>query len=202
MEEPKHRLQQARAKAGFKGPADTAQAITSVNQNTLTSHENGNRLISKKAAEIYAGIFGVDAGWILFGSEAKPTPMEIPVVSLVSAGNIIEQDAIMPEDIERWITISDLPSGNWLAFGVMGDSMNRIAPNGSLILINREDNRLVDQRFYIFYSPETGAATFKQYRKAVPPRMQPYSTNPEHISEPLKEDMAVFARVRRVITDV
>jgi DNA-binding XRE family transcriptional regulator len=73
-EEPKHRLQKARADAGFKSPAEAARAIREINQHTLTSHENGNRPISKKAAEQYARLFGVRAGWLLFGEESEDSP--------------------------------------------------------------------------------------------------------------------------------
>jgi hypothetical protein len=76
-EEPKHRLQKARADAGFKSPAEAARAIREINQHTLTSHENGNRPISKRAAEQYASVFGVRAGWLLFGEGGEPqTPLD------------------------------------------------------------------------------------------------------------------------------
>jgi len=201
MEEPKHRLQKARAAAGYESPSEAAKLIKAINKNTLISNENGNRPISRKAAEKYAAHFGVEAGWILFGDEGVKTPIDIPVLSMVSAGNLIEHESIMKDDIERWIQASDLPSGDWFALEVAGDSMNRIAPDASIILINRADLNLIDRRFYVFSSRETGSATFKQYR-VDPPRMQPYSTNPEHMSMPLNDDFVAFARVRRVITDV
>ena len=65
--EPKDRLKQARLKARYKTPSDAARAFKDINQNTLISHENGNRPISRKAAEKYGELFGVEPGWILFG---------------------------------------------------------------------------------------------------------------------------------------
>lgn len=61
---PKDRLQQARKDAGFETPTDAARAFRDINQNTLISHENGNRPLSRKAAEKYATAFGVEAGWL------------------------------------------------------------------------------------------------------------------------------------------
>lgn len=130
----------------------------------------------------------------------KGAVRNVPVLSMVSASNLRDQPAITKADIERWIKVADLPEGDWFALGVEGDSMNRIAPDGSIILVNRADHRLLDGRFYVF-SIESGAATFKQFRRK-PERLQPYSTNPEHFSIPASEEIYVVGRVRRVITDV
>lgn len=70
MKKPKDRLQEARSAAGFDSPTAAASAFPrDINKNTLISHENGNRDISRKAAERYGKLFGVDAGWLLYGSE-------------------------------------------------------------------------------------------------------------------------------------
>lgn len=202
-QEPKDRLQEARAKAGYKTPAEAARAYRDINQNTLTSHENGHRKISKKAAENYARLFGVEAGWILFGDRSDvefPGLVKVPVISLVSAGNLRDQPGVTASDIERWITVADLPAGDWIALGVDGDSMNRVAPDGSTILVNRADDKLLDGKFYVF-SLGGGAATFKRYKRN-PEMIQPYSTNPDHLPFPISDDLYVFGRARRVITDL
>ena len=68
---PRHRLIQARKDAGFDTPSEAARAHKrTINVNTLISHENGNRDISRKAAEKYGAAFGVDPGHILYGSTA------------------------------------------------------------------------------------------------------------------------------------
>jgi SOS-response transcriptional repressor LexA len=200
-DEPKARLQQARAKAGFESPSEAARAFREININTLISHENGNRPVSKKAAQIYAKAFEVEAGWILFGARQFQGLQKVPVISLVSAGNLRDQPGMMPSDIERWIQVADLPAGEWIALGVDGDSMNRVAPDGSIILVNRADDRLLDGKYYVF-SLAGGAATFKRYKLGPKPLMQPFSTNPDHVSMPVTEDLYVFGRARRVITDL
>lgn len=78
MNKPKDRLQEARAAAGFDSPTEAALAFPrDINKNTLISHENGNRDLSRKAAEKYAKLFGVDAGWLLYGSEQSINVNEI-----------------------------------------------------------------------------------------------------------------------------
>jgi SOS-response transcriptional repressor LexA len=202
MTEPKDRLKMARQKAGFDSPTDAARAFKELNINTLISNENGNRPISRKAAEKYAKLFEVDPGWILFGTEEDTNSQEfnIPVLSMVSAGNLRGQQGVIASEVERWIRVGDLPKGEWIALIVDGDSMDRIAPDGAIILVNRNDDRLIDGKYYIF-SLEGGEATFKRYRRD-PSRLQPYSTNPDHTSIPANGDLYVFGRVKRVIHDL
>ena len=204
MEEPKDRLRKARLAAGYETPTDAARAIRTINQNTLISHENGNRAISRKAAENYARLFDVQAGWILYGENAAEPVEEyrIPMVSMVSAGHLKRQEAVTPTDVEKWIRLSDLPSGDWIALTVEGTSMDRIAPEGSTLIVNRADDVLIDGKYYVF-ALGGGEATFKTYRRN-PERLQPFSTNPDHMSIPVTDDtdLYVFGRVRRVIQEV
>lgn len=204
MEEPKDRLQKARLGAGYLTPTDAAKAIRAINKNTLISHENGHRAISRKAAENYARLFDVQAGWLLYGENApeQTGEYEIPVLSMVSAGQLKRQEAVTPTDVERWIRLSDLPEGDWIALTVEGSSMDRIAPEGATLIVNRADDQLIDGKFYIF-ALGGGEATFKTYRRS-PERLQPFSTNPDHMSIPVADetDLYVFGRVRRVIQEV
>lgn len=204
MDDPRHRLQKARQAAGYDSPTEAANAIRSINKNTLISHENGNRAISRKAAETYAQLFDVQAGWLLYGENAaEPTnEYQIPVLSMVSAGHLKRQEAVTSTDVERWIRLGDLPGGDWVALTVEGTSMDRIAPEGSMLIVNRADDQLIDGKYYIF-AMGGGDATFKTYRRN-PERLQPFSTNPDHMSIPVTDDtdLYVFGRVRRVIQEV
>lgn len=71
MDLPKDRLKQARAAAGYDNPTDAARAHRDLNKNTLISHENGNRPLSRQAAEKYGRAFGVLAGWLLYGENGE-----------------------------------------------------------------------------------------------------------------------------------
>jgi SOS-response transcriptional repressor LexA len=201
MEEPKDRLREAMMRAGFKTPTEAANAYKrQINKNTLTSHLNGNRSISRKAAETYATIFGAKAGWLLYDEEG-PRDVDVPLLSRVAAGNLRLQHGIEPHDVERYIKVGELPKGDWIALEVDGDSMDRIAPDGAILLVDRADDKLLDGRYYVF-SLGGGEATFKRYRRS-PPRMQPFSTNPDHMSIPAdNDDLYVIGRAKRVIHDI
>ena len=86
MDEPRHRLAQARAAAGFDSPSATAKAHPrDINKNTLISHENGNRALSRQAAAKYAAVFNVDAGWLLYGEGGLQSTLG-PAVKLPDTG--------------------------------------------------------------------------------------------------------------------
>lgn len=193
--------------AGFEKPTDAWRAnerALGISQDLMISNANGNRPISKKSAAIYAKVFGRTPGWYLFGQDEPEAraAYRIPKLSMVSAGRLRDQQAVMPSDIEKWVHLDDLPKGDWIALTVEGDSMNRIAPDGSTLIVDRADSTLLDGRYYIF-SLDGGEATFKTYRRA-PERLQPYSTNPDHMSSPITSDidLYVFGRVRRIIQEV
>lgn len=206
MEEPKDRLIQAMREAGYEKPTDAwreNQRALGISKDLVISNANGNRKISKKAAEAYARVFGHTAGWYLF-AEDEPSDriLRVPVVSQVSASRLKQREGVTEADIERWVHVDGLEPGDWIALTVEGDSMDRIAINGAVIIVNRAEDRLVDGRFYVFRTEE-GETTFKMY-KSGPMRLQPFSTNPEHFSTPVLDDASlyVFGRVRRVIQDV
>lgn len=72
MMTPNVRLKMAMTAAGFDTPTEVAKRFRDINQNTIISHLNGNRAVSKKAAEKYARLFHCTAGWILYGEGAPP----------------------------------------------------------------------------------------------------------------------------------
>lgn len=67
MANPHARLAQARARAGYEGPADVAR-VFGWNESTYRGHENGSRGIKREAAIKYARAFSVTPEWILLGT--------------------------------------------------------------------------------------------------------------------------------------
>jgi SOS-response transcriptional repressor LexA len=124
-----------------------------------------------------------------------------PLLSWVSAGRLGHQEGVRRTDIKRYVLLSDLPKGDWIVLQVEGSSMDRIAPSGALICVNRADQRVLNDKFYVFATAE-GEATFKRYRGGNPPRLQPFSTDPDYETLPMMEGMTVVGRVGRVITDL
>jgi SOS-response transcriptional repressor LexA len=180
-------------------------------RNWKRSAEKGGEVgAAHRKLEAVADVLGTNVTWLTdgVGPELGPalsdrgTIVPVPVVSMVSAGRLKQREGVTSAEVERWINVDDLPKGDWVALTVDGDSMNRVAPDQAMILVNRADSALIDGRFYIFGLPN-GETTFKTFKRD-PLRLQPYSTNPDHMSIPIDDDgdVYVFGRVRRVIQDI
>jgi SOS-response transcriptional repressor LexA len=131
-----------------------------------------------------------------------PIPVEdiaglrkVPKLSFVSAGRLEPSRSINASEIEGWVTASELPAGDWFALDVSGDSMNRVAPNGSTILVNRSDTDLRDGAFYVFAEEDGDGSTFKRYFSD-PERLEPYSYTPDQRTIFLDQPARVVGRVR------
>ena len=170
---------------------------------TYAQHENGTRGIKKAVAQ-YARAFRVSEGWLLTGegSPDGPTPaIEVPVISWVSAGQLVTPETVLDATDAPILLVSDLPaSGDWIALDVVGDSMDRISPPGSRIIVSRKERKLVPNACYVI-STDGGEATYKRYRPS-PERFEPVSTNPIH--EPLfpSGPVIIIGRVRKTILDM
>lgn len=124
-----------------------------------------------------------------------------PLLSWVSAGRLAHQEGVKRSDVRKYVYLADLPKGDWIVLEVQGDSMDRIAPDGAYICVNLADHRVVNDKFYVFGTPE-GEATFKRYRAGNPPRLQPYSTNPDHETIHMSGETVIVGRVGRVIHEL
>lgn len=91
MEKPHERLRKAREAAGYPDAGSAADAMGVV-RSTYFAHENGGRGLSR-AAERYAGFFGVSLDWLLRGKgpvkpgrTAAEKPRTIDLLGYVGAG--------------------------------------------------------------------------------------------------------------------
>ncbi|HTO29627.1 MAG TPA: S24 family peptidase [Pararhizobium sp.] len=131
------------------------------------------------------------------------TPRLVPKISWVSAGAFASTDAVLETDDFDTIAVNGLPEGGkYAALEVIGDSMDRISPPESVIIVNLRDKRLVTNACYIIQDGE-GGATYKRYRQS-PDRFEPVSTNAKH--EPIfpeNDSMPeIFGRVVRSYIDM
>lgn len=126
----------------------------------------------------------------------------VPRLSWVAAGGFAETLPVEAGQIKEFVPVVGLDSGNYIALDVVGDSMNLIAPDGSTIIANRNDTDLIDKKFYVVSTENGEAATFKRFRDDWPPRLEPYSTNPDHKNINIQEPIRVIGRVTRVLNNL
>lgn len=166
----------------------------------------GDRRLKPENAMVLAPELGVTVAKLLRLPEANAKAAlsperPVPLVSWVSAGKMTGSEVPPNVRAEKQLPRGDIGPGNWIALRVRGDSMNLVAPENSVIFVNVADKDLVEDRFYVF-TTEAGDSTFKRYRGGRSPRLQPYSTNPDHETIPVTEDVLVVGRVRRTILDL
>lgn len=194
------RLETARVHRGFSTAKDATRFFGWVYE-TYIQHEQGIRGLGRQSRK-YADAFRVSEGWLLTGEGAGPgtdSAQRVPIVAWVSAGAMAKDE--WQQDVVGEIEMAGLdPKGQWIALRVEGDSMDRISPPNSLIVVNLADRRLVTNACYIIANGD-GETTYKRFRSN-PPRFEPVSTNPVH--EPIFPDgaPAVVGRVRRSIIDL
>ncbi len=183
------RLKEARIHAGFATATKAAESL-GIRYPTYAAHENGSRGVVRAAAQ-YARRYRVSLDWLLRGAGAGPgeeaeiisdRAIDVPLLATISAGDLQRDDIV--DEAKGVITVGQLPDGDWIALEVVGDSMDRISPPNSVIIVNRADKRLVPNACYVI-ADENGEATYKRYRPS-PDRFEPVSTNSAH--EPIFPD--------------
>ncbi|MDM7851839.1 LexA family protein [Pseudochrobactrum kiredjianiae] len=161
---------------------------------------------SIKTIEAIAPILKTSSTWLLDGTGNeegdyhRPSMLDIPLISWISAGELSHQDAAIHFDEFPTIQAINLPEGDWIALRVSGSSMNKISPPDSIILVNRADKRLVANGCYVI-ADEAGQATYKRYRPNEDPPFQPasYKDTP---APKLDGAIKIVGRVRRSIIDM
>lgn len=169
-----------------------------VTYTTLASFVQGaTRSLKGETEEKITAAYGCSAAEIF--ERTAPPVMVIPVISEVAAGKLTDP-ATQIRDGDQTIEIGGLDPGDYFATRVSGDSMDRLSPPGSLIVVNRADRDLVRGRRYIFSL--RGKTTYKRW-EVNPFRLVPESTNPanEAIFPKSEEEWTVIGRVRLTLMD-
>lgn len=106
-------------------------------------------------------------------SRIEQAVFDVPLISWVAAGALKETaDPYEIGDAEEYVAVSH-KRNTLIALRVHGASMNRIAPDGSVIIVDFADKILVPGQYYVVKL--NGDATFKRYRSD-PSRLEPDST--------------------------
>jgi SOS-response transcriptional repressor LexA len=148
-----------------------------------------------------AEIMGVKAGWLAFGddTENRLSGFEVPLISWVAASRYDDSGEIERADEATRILVGDAVSSRAFALRVVGDSMNRIADDGSIIVVDPTMRELLPRKYYVFANRD--GATFKRFMSS-PARIEPWSTNPTHEALEIDEGTHVVGRVVKVLQDV
>lgn len=204
---PAQRLQWARKNHGAYGNATEAARAFGWPVSTYLGHENGDRNPSRAAAKKYAKVYRVRWEWLL-DNEGSPTAaierdiQSVPLLSWVSAGKLAEPETQIPVEDVPLLAFADLGRGEFFALKVEGDSMDRLSPDGSVIVVNRADRTPVPGKPYVFWH-RTEGTTYKLWHTG-PDYLAPHSWNGTH--QPIfikrKKDLEVVGRVRRTVLDL
>jgi SOS-response transcriptional repressor LexA len=150
-----------------------------------------------------ANVLDVSISWLLGDDDIAQVAeniVRVPLISWVQAGELAEAaDPYIPGDAEDFVPVSYRHS-NLIALRVKGDSMNRIAPDASIIIVDLNDRDLVDGKHYIFRNE--GRATFKTYRAGPLTRLAPHSYDEGYRDIMPEDGVEVVGRVIRKTEDI
>lgn len=137
-------------------------------------------------------------------SRKRPRVVQIPLLDQVTAGALKNPSSQIPVEDVPLLAFADLGRGRFFALRVEADSdsMDRVSPPGSVIVVNKDDRDLRSGRCYIFSID--GETTYKMWQEGDPSYLAPYSTNPTH--KPIfirkKRGFEVIGRVKRTVLDL
>ncbi|MGA7807476.1 LexA family transcriptional regulator [Bradyrhizobium sp.] len=138
-------------------------------------------------------------------SERLPAKLvQVPLLDTVTAGRLKAPSSQIPIEDVPLLAFTDLGRGEFFALRLEddADSMDRVSPPGSIVIVNKADRQLRTGKFYIFSID--GETTYKMWQDGDPAYLSPYSTNPAH--KPVfirkKRDFDVIGRVKRTVLDL
>lgn len=136
-------------------------------------------------------------------TRSRDVQAKIPLLDKVAAGKLKSPSSQIPIEDVPLLAFADLGRGDFFALSVEGDSMDRISPDGSTIVVNKADRTLISGKPYVFSI--RGEATYKIWRPD-PPRLEPNSTNPANQAIFLRPkqdpENLVVGRVKRTVLDL
>lgn len=166
---------------------------------TISQYESGKRTPSQQRLSDIADALGCTPGDLLDGPQdagpeipAGAIPvMAIPHLGAVPGGNWREAIRTAHDFIPA--PKPGMPASAY-ALTVEGNSMDKVAGNGTQIIIDPSDLDLFDKWLYVVRNGD-GEVTFKQYREN-PARLVPCSTDPSHQIIPVADrDYEIVGRV-------
>jgi SOS-response transcriptional repressor LexA len=190
------------------GAVEATQSVTGLERNYIRDLIEGKKrsFSQSKAALVAQALHWSVAelqGQIGNHEAAAETLSKIPLLDNVTAGKLRSISSQIPVEDVPLLAFADLGRGDFFALTVEGDSMDRVSPENSVIVVNQAERTLVSGRAYVI--SRRGETTFKLWRSD-PPRFAPYSTNPVHepiyVKSKAEAEKMVVGRVKRTVLDL
>jgi SOS-response transcriptional repressor LexA len=215
MSDLAERVAQAREARGWS-QAELARRVSArrrtrgkaeVRQQSVNQLEQGGVDAPRYLLEL-AEALEVDVAWLSgHGLDMQPVAarpvagiIRVPLVSWVEAGALSDTvDPYLPGDAAEWLPVAH-HHDNLIALTVKGQSMDRLAPEGTIIIVDLTDRALIDGRHYVFR--HEGRATFKTWRRGPPERLEPQSTDPDYQPIVPRHGVEVVGRVIRKTEEI
>lgn len=141
------------------------------NYQTIQKLEQSERGMTADWIFRLSSALGCEPHEILLGTEHNGL-VKAPLISWVQAGQLAEvEDPYSLGAVDEFV-YTNYHRDTVVSLSVRGDSMDRIAPDGSYIVVDYNDKILTDGAYYVIKID--GDATFKKYR-ANPDRFEPES---------------------------
>lgn len=205
---------------GFKGSGKSKSGLADVlgvRNGAISEILANTRRVQADEVPKVAAYLGVEPPPHLLVKGSQPTEMEIhvtraekqakvvlvPLLSWVSAGRLAEAGQLIPNSDVPLLAFSDLGRGDYFALKVQGDSMDRISPEGSTIVVNRAETKLIRGKPYVFRID--GETTYKIWENSdAIDRLEPRSFNENNKTIFVKKNkgFGVVGRVRRTMFDL
>ncbi|MGE0668326.1 MAG: XRE family transcriptional regulator [Sphingomonadales bacterium] len=215
MSELSERVAQAREARGWS-QAELARRVSArrrargkgaVRQQSVNQLEQGGVDAPRYLLEL-AEALEVDVAWLSGHAGTAPPAtarppagiVRVPVVSWVEAGSLADTvEPYLPGEAAEWVPAAHHHE-TLIALRVKGRSMDLVAPEGTVVIVDLADRALVDGKHYVFR--HEGRATFKTWRRGPPERLEPRSTDPDYQPIFPVEGVEVVGRVIRKTEEI
>ena len=167
------RVRELRVAAGLK-QEELAERIGTTKA-TISKIERSTGTPKLDWIEKLAPALETTAAALAFGEpQGAATPVMLPVIGMIAAGNYREAIQITDEKIA-------VPGAkpHMFVLRIDGDSIDRVAPHGAYVSIDPTDPTLTEGGLFAVQNG-SGEATIKRFRRS-PDRLEPDSTNPAHM---------------------
>lgn len=206
------RLKQALKEHPLVSSGAALARAAKLNPVTVRAYLTSEREPPLDAAMAMGKVLGVNGQWIFDGKGsktlAKPAAneparvTEVPLLDHVVAGRLTAPDSQIPMWELPLLEFANLGPGDFFALRVSGTSMDRLSPDGSIVVVNRRDQALISGKCYIF--SVKGEVTYKRWQGGDPAYLDPFSTDASHrpIFIRRKQDLDVIGRVVKTVLDL